>query len=124
MSGSFLYFFYYRICAAIIFVQELFQTAVNFKNLPLQNHMSVFYAKLFSNIDQSTSHWGSPHATMDLDLIRIRDLDPKTTLPPHNLDPDLSCVPCCVGQLVRSSPALQWPMLTAFVSFRTHARPH
>ena len=37
-------------------------------------------------------YWGSPHGTLDPDPMRIGDPHPKTTLPPHGLDPDPSCV--------------------------------
>ena len=47
-------------------------------------------------------HWrtwcwqrGSPHGTLGSDPMRIGDPDPKTVLPPHGLDLDLSCVLCC-----------------------------
>ena len=39
---------------------------------------------------------GSPHGTLDLDPVFIGDPDPKTTLPPHGLNLDPSCVLCCM----------------------------
>ena len=35
--------------------------------------------------------WGSPHRTLDPDLMRIKDPDPTTILLPHRLNPDPSC---------------------------------
>ena len=58
------------------------------------------------------TEWGSPHGTLDPDPMRIGDSDPKTALPPHNLDPDPSCVLCCVGSV------------REIQSIRAHARPH
>ena len=56
--------------------------------------------------------WGSPHGTLDPNLMRIRDLDSKTTLPSYGLDLDPSCVLCCVTvrvtECVSSSPAVQF----------------
>ena len=49
---------------------------------------------------------GTPHGTLGLDPMWIGDTDPKTTLPPRDLDSDPSCALCCVGQCVRSSPAV------------------
>ena len=37
--------------------------------------------------------------TFDQNPMRIGDLDPKTTLPPHGLDTDPSCVLYCVTVL-------------------------
>ena len=54
--------------------------------------------------------WGSPHETLDADLMQIRD--PKTTLPPHgpvSSGSELCAVLCdsALGQCIRSSPAVQ-----------------
>ena len=42
----------------------------------------------------NVEYWGSPHRTLDPYLMRIGDPDYRTTLPPHGLDPDLSCMLC------------------------------
>ena len=42
---------------------------------------------------------GHSTGTLDLDLMWIEDPDPKTTFPPHEVDPDLSRVLWCVTVL-------------------------
>ena len=45
------------------------------------------------------SYWGSTHGNLNPDPMWIRDPFPKTTLPPHGLDLDPSCVLYCVTVL-------------------------
>ena len=63
------------------------------------------------SIVQSKAQWGSPHGTLDPNPMRIGDLGSTTTLSPHGLDLDPSCVLCCVTahiiECVSSSPAVQ-----------------
>ena len=64
---------------------------------------------------------GSPHGTLDPHPMRIGDPDSKTTLPPHGLDPDLSCVLCCVTvREIQSSSAMR----VVCVPCGAHVRPH
>ena len=69
--------------------------------------------------------WVSPHGTLDPNPMRIGDPDSKTTLPPHGLDPDQSCVLCCVTAPVRvcefqSSSAMH----VVCMQYAAHATPH
>ena len=63
------------------------------------------------SVVQSKAPWGSPHGTLDPNPMRIGDLDSKTTLLPHGLNLDPSCVLCCVTlhvtECVSSSPTVQ-----------------
>ena len=65
------------------------------------------------------SHGGSPHGTLDPDLMRNEDPDPKTILPPHGLYPDPSCVLCCDCVTVHRSV-----MRVVYVPCVAHVRPH
>ena len=66
-------------------------------------------------------------STRDLDpnLMRIGDLDSKTTFPPHGLDPDPSCMLCCVTACVtvrdlQSSSAMR----VVCMPCEAHTTPH
>ena len=64
---------------------------------------------------------GSPHGALNPHLMRIGDSDSKTTLPLHGLDPDPSCVLCCVTvSEIQSSSAMR----VVCVPCGAHARPH
>ena len=78
-------------------------------------------AYICAAFDQTTS-WGSPHRTFDPDPMRIGNLDPKTTLPPNDLNPDPSRMLCCIRQCVKSSLAVQ--CAPVFVVFGAHTWDH
>ena len=59
--------------------------------------ISWWFELLVFSLDWTLSdwiYWGSPHGTLDPHWVRPLDPDSKTTLPPHCLDPDPSCVLC------------------------------
>ena len=69
----------------------------------------------------SGQEWDSPHGTLDPGSMWIGNPDPQTTLPPHGLDPDPSCVLCYViVREIRSSSAIR----VVCMQCRGRASPH